>query len=119
MARNTNPKPEDEQVVSQQPEDDEQVVSQQLEDDEQVVSQQLEDGQVIVREPVDLVVISAQGLNLRAEPHMGATALAALTAGTTLTRRTVTEAEPDGWLAVQTKTGKAGYVRMEYVAIVE
>lgn len=82
-------------------------------------TEQTDEKQNSVQKPVKLVVISAQGLNLRAKPSMEDTALAALTAGTTLTRRTVAEAEPDGWFAVQTKDGKEGFVDAKFVAVVE
>lgn len=121
--KSTKPKTEDEQSTvnkSTEGQNAPQTVAQPTEEQGVLqTTEQTDEKQNSVQEPVKLVVISAQGLNLRAKPSTEATALTALTAGTTLTRGTVAEAEPDGWFAVQTKDGKEGFVDAKFVAVVE
>lgn len=68
--------------------------------------------------PIKLVVISARGLALREKPGKQFAMLAVLPTGTVLTGRKADETA-EGWIAVQAKDDKAGYVDARFVTVVD
>ena len=68
--------------------------------------------------PIKLVLISVRGLALRERPGKQFAMLAVLPTGTVLTGREADETA-EGWIAVQTKAGKAGYVDTCFVTVVD